>query len=117
MEQVDGNRNESVSVSVYSPLSNLERDIRPASASSADTIQKRAMILLLGHATFLEVMVQRGHAEDTLLAELVAADLEDHAGGLGDEDPANDDQQEFLLDEQCDRSRAARRASWSRCRP
>src|SRR4051812_18166791 len=56
----------------------------------------------------LEVVVQRRHLEDALLAELVRADLQDNRERFDDEDAADKGKQQLLLDDDCDgRDRAA----------
>src|SRR5690606_18177055 len=59
--------------------------------------------LLLGPAREVEVVVDRGALEDALaLAELEVPHLHDDADGLEDEDPADDQQQELLPDDDGD---------------
>src|ERR1700678_1124902 len=50
----------------------------------------------------LEVMVQRSHLEDTLLAQLVAAHLQNNGKGLEHEDAADEREQQLLANDDCD---------------
>src|SRR5579859_5696113 len=47
-------------------------------------------------------MMERGHLEDALLAQLVAAYLEDDREGLEHEDTADEGEQQLLLDDDGD---------------
>ena len=53
------------------------------------------------------MMMNGRHLEDTLLAQLVGCDLQDHRNGLDDEHAADERQQQFLLDHHRDRSNCA----------
>lgn len=48
-------------------------------------------------AAELEVVVERGHAEDAFAGELEAGDLKDDREGFCDEDAADDDEEDFLF--------------------
>ena len=50
-------------------------------------------------AKLFEVVVERGHLEDALLAEFVAADLEHDGNGFEDEDSSDEGEEEFLADD------------------
>ena len=50
----------------------------------------------------LEVVVERRHPEDPLARELERAHLEDHGDRLDDEEPADEDEEDLLLDEDGD---------------
>ena len=56
----------------------------------------------LAPAELLKVVVQRGHLEDALFAELVAADLEHDGERFEDEDAADEGEQQLLADDDGD---------------
>src|SRR5262245_2276223 len=62
--------------------------------------------LRLAPPALLEVVVDRRHPENALAPRLVRGDLHDDGERLGDEQPADDDEEELLLDQ--DRDRAER---------
>src|SRR5579872_3864189 len=47
------------------------------------------------------MVMNRRHLEDTLLAQFVGCDLQDHGNGLDDEHAAYKRQQQFLLNHDC----------------
>src|ERR1043166_2319931 len=55
----------------------------------------------------LEVMVQRRHLENPFAAQLKTRDLQDYRDSLGDKHASNREEQQFLLDDDSDRSDSA----------
>ena len=53
-------------------------------------------------AQLLEMVVQRGHLEDTLFPQLVAADLEDDGDRFNDENSSDEGEQKLLADDDSD---------------
>src|ERR1700686_2402242 len=49
------------------------------------------------------MMMNGRHLEDTLLAKFVGCHLQDHGDSLDDEHPADERQQQLLLDHHCNR--------------
>ena len=80
-------------------------------------IQKRIDDLRLRPAELLEMVVDRRHAEDALAGHLERDDLHDDRQRFDNEQAADDDQHNLMLDRNRDRANAARRAPASRCRP
>ena len=52
-------------------------------------------------------MVDRRHFKDSLLAQFVGTDLQNHRKRFDDEDPSDEGQQQFLLDDYGDRADGA----------
>src|SRR4051812_19796895 len=65
--------------------------------------------LRLAPSDELEVMMDWSHPENTVAGRLERRHLDDHGERLDDEHAAHDDEEEFLLDEQChDAERSAK---------